>query len=145
MARGTKLCQKCGESNGPRSFKCKACQNPFEFKTDSPSLSKMRTKRNSEGVVKECNWKELVRGDRIKVIQGSGPYFPVANADPINMGYAGKFTVLFIAKDSIHAIGNKKESGHCVIYMGEPTFIEETGVQREPHKITKLKQRKIES
>lgn len=142
MGRGQKSCSKCGATTGPRSFNCPACKAPFEFKTDAPSLAKMRTKRNSEGAVRECNWKELVRGDRIKVVQGSGPYFPT-DADPVNMGYAGKFTVLWITKDAIHAVGNKKESGHCVIYMGEPVFVEETGVQREPHKIIKLKQRKV--
>ncbi len=143
MARGSKKCPNCGTATGPRSFKCSECNYAFEFK--DPSVHAIRKKLDGTKAVK-CDWRQLVRGDRIRVIQGSGPYFQPKEegSEKIQMGYAGKFTVLFITKEAIHAIGNKKESGHCVIYMGESTFNEETGIQREPHKIIKLKPRKIE-
>ena len=143
--RGNKLCPSCGTGNGPRSHYCKSCQHPFAIKSGkgTPSLAAMRAKRS--GVIKErgFDWRELRRGDRIKVVQGTGPYLPVENADPVNMGYSGDFAVLYITKDHIIATGNKKEgeSAYCAIYMGEPGD-SPYGLYREPHKIIRLKPRK---
>ncbi len=158
MARGQKTCPN-GHANGPRAKHCSTCNHEFAFKDKTApvapvvkqkkkrGVSAATLKRHHEGVRVECDWRSLVRGDRIKVMQGSGPYFPIEGGDPINMGYAGKFVVLYITKDCIHATGNSKEgdSARCVIYMGEPNFNEETGIQREPHRVIKLKQRKQEN
>ncbi len=148
MARGQKTCSKCGVATGPRAFKCPSCQTPFTFKKDveGVSLAQMRQQRTGEAQQTDFDWRTLQRGDRIKVIQGSGPYFKLEDADPINMGYAGKFTVLYLTADCIHATGNPKEGeqARCVIYMGKPG-LSKYGVYREPHKVVKLKQKKAKN
>jgi len=107
------------------------------------SLAQMRARQAKETPQPSFDWRELKRGDRIKVVQSTGPYLPRENDDPIHVGYAGKFTVLGLGKDVIHATGNKREgdSAHCVIYVG-PEMMSEYGVYRVPHKIIKLKPRK---
>lgn len=145
MPRGLKLCNKCLGNNGPRSLKCKHCSASFTFKKDVEgiSLAQMRARQAKETPQPSFDWRELKRGDRIKVVQSTGPYLPRENDDPIHVGYAGKFTVLGLGKDVIHATGNKREgdSAHCVIYVG-PEMMSEYGVYRVPHKIIKLKPRK---
>ena len=148
MGRGHKTCPQCKTQTGPRALKCKNCSHVFIFKADKDEAPKtgrvsLETKLTGIEKVTDFDWKQLVRGDRIKVVQGSGPYFPVENSDPIPMGYAGKFTVLYIMKDGIHAYGNPKEGegARCFIWMGEEG-LSKHGVYRVPHKIIKLKPRK---
>jgi hypothetical protein len=131
MSRGRKRCV-CGNIVGVRTKICGACNTPFLFK---PSFQKEQ--RN------EINWRELVRGDWIRVISGSGPYFPVEHEDDvvenINTGYYGKFKVKSLEDNGIHAypIG-KQEAGHCFIYMGKEK-VSKTGTVLKPHKIVKIK------
>lgn len=154
MGRGQKLCPN-GHPNGPRAFHCSTCNHEFAFKNKTTvpvvnigkqrrSMSVAKLKARVHGTPVECDWRTLVRGDRIKVVQGTGPYLPIDGGDPIGMGYAGKFVVLYITKDAIHATGNSKEgeNAHCVIYVGEPGF-SKYGIYREPHRVIKLKQRRV--
>lgn len=140
MGRGQKTCKNCQASTGPRAFKCPKCGQAFEFKSE-----RVLSVPSAPGVVeKAVDWKTLQRGERFKVVAGSGPYWPakkdVEGAEDINMGYHGKFTVKSVLPNGILAYGNKQEGAWatCFIYMGE-TKESESGLMRAPHKILKLK------
>lgn len=140
MGRGQKTCKKCGSTTGPRAFKCPSCGEAFEFKDKVPSIFKPE---KGESVF---DWKTLIRGDRIRVIAGSGPYYPknAAREEDIPMGYYGKFTVRYLDEDGIHAYGNAKEGeqSHCYIFMNEEASgPSKTGMMRVPHKIVKLRKK----
>jgi hypothetical protein len=130
MPKGSKQCDSCGELNGPRSFVCKSCQKPFLFK---PAF--MKPKRGEA-----LDWHELKRGDRIKVIQGTGPYHLKDDGEKINMGYSGEFNVAYLDGKGIHAYGNKDEgpASHCYIYMGKDERAQ-SGLYRTSHKIERLR------
>ena len=66
MPRGQKICNKCGTFTGPRAFVCKNCGYSFAFKAKSKEQRATR-------IIKDINWKELQKGDIIKVT--GGPYF----------------------------------------------------------------------
>ena len=66
MGKGQKTCEKCGATTGPRAYMCPKCNAPFVFK------AKSKEAKNTK-IIRDFNWKELVKGDRIRV--GGGPYF----------------------------------------------------------------------
>lgn len=129
MPKGQKCCDKCGHCTGPRAYMCPKCNNPFAFKAQS------KEKKNTK-IIKDFNWQELVKGDRIRV--SSGPYF-VKGADFIPMGYRGRFVVEGIDSNGILAWGLDKHSGFAHIYMGPDIQNKETGVWKIKHKLMKLK------
>lgn len=129
MPRGQKTCSKCGSINGPRAFSCKGCSAQFSFK------AKSREQKNTK-IIKHINWKELQKGDVIKV--SGGPYF-FHNGEQVSMGYRGKFMVEKIDDKGIRAWGIGKQSGFAHIYMGRDVQNQETGVWKVKHKIVKLK------
>jgi ribosomal protein L40E len=134
MARGQKICDKCGAATGPRAFMCKNCNTPFVFK------AKSREQKNTK-IIRDFNWRELVKGDRIRV--GGGPYF-VSKGEFIPMGYRGRFVVESIDQHGICAWGLDKHTGFCHIYMGGDIQNKETGVWKIKHKLMKLKSKEQE-
>jgi hypothetical protein len=131
MAKGQKTCEKCGTTTGPRAYMCKNCNAPFVFK------AKSKEAKNTK-VIRDVNWRELVKGDRIRV--AGGPYF-VSRGEFIPMGYRGRFVVESIDDQGIRAYGLDKFSGFCHIYMGGDVQNKETGVWKIKHKLMKLKQK----
>ena len=130
MPKGCKKCDRCGSmNNGPRSYVCKDCGEMFTFKPKSKEAKNTK-------VIRDFNWKDLVKGDRVKV--SSGPYF-VKGADFLPMGYRGRFIVEGLDKNGILAWGLDKHSGFCHIYMGPDVQNKETGVWKIKHKLMKLK------
>jgi len=128
--KGRKRCDKCGsDNNGPRSYVCKDCGAMFTFKPKSKEAKNTK-------VIRDFNWRELVKGDRIRV--ASGPYF-VKGADFIPIGYRGRFIVEGIDEQGIKAWGLDKHQGFCHIYMGPDIQNKETGVWKIKHKLMKLK------
>jgi hypothetical protein len=87
-------------------------------------------------VIRDVNWRELIRGDRIRV--AGGPYF-VKGAEFIPMGYRGRFVVESVDAQGIIAWGLDKHSGIAHIYMGGDFQNKETGVWKTKHKLMKLK------
>jgi hypothetical protein len=128
MAKGRKTCDKCGTQTGPRAYMCKNCNTPFMFK------NKSREDRNTK-IIRNINWRELQKGDKIKV--AGGPY------DFIPMGYRGKFLVERVDENGILAWGLDKNAGFCHIWMNGDIQNKETGVWKTPHKILKLKQKLV--
>mgnify|MGYP006282000175 FL=1 len=108
MAKGKKTCDNCGTQTGPRAYICKKCNTPFVFKAQS------KEKKNTK-IVRNVNWRELQKGDRIKV--NGGPYF-VSKGDFIPMGYRGRFIVESIDAHGILAWGLDRHTGFAHIYMG---------------------------
>ena len=131
MAKGQKTCEKCGTTTGPRAYMCKNCNAPFVFK------AKSKEAKNTK-IIRDFNWKELVKGDRIRV--AGGPYY-VSRGEFIPMGYRGRFVVDSIDDQGIRAYGLDKFSGFCHIYMGGDVQNKETGVWKIKHKLMKLKQK----
>lgn len=127
--KGQKICASCGSGNGPRTFNCKSCNAPFVFKAKSKEVKNTK-------IIHNVNWKELVKGDRIKVGGGS---FYVHKGEFINMGYKGRFVVEGIDDKGILAWGLDKHQGFCHIYMGGDIQNKETGVWKTAHKLVKLK------
>ena len=131
MAKGKKTCENCGAQTGPRAYICKNCNHHFVFKLKSEEAKNTK-------IIRDFNWKELVKGDRIKV--SGGPYF-ARGAEFIPMGYRGRFVVEDIDQHGIKAWGLDKHQGFCHIYMGRDIQNKETHVWKIKHKLMKLKQK----
>lgn len=129
MPKGQKCCDNCGHCTGPRAYMCPKCNTTFAFKVQS------KEKKNTK-IIKDFNWQELLKGDKIKVT--GGPYF-VSHGEFIPMGYRGRFIVESIDEHGIRAYGLDKFSGFCHIYMGPDLQNKETGVWKIKHKLLKLK------
>ena len=133
MAKGQKTCDKCGTVTGPRAYMCKNCNTPFIFK------AKSKEAKNTK-IIKNVNWRELIKGDRIRV--AGGPYF-VSKGEFIPMGYRGRFVVDGVDEHGIRAFGLDKHQGFCHIYMAGDIQNKETGVWKTAHKLIKLKQKEV--
>lgn len=131
MPRGQKTCENCGTTTGPRAIVCKNCNQQFAFK---PKTKEQKTTK----LVKDFDWRELQKGDKIKVT--GGPYF-VFSGEFIPMGYRGKFIVDSVDAQGIRAWGIDRQSGFAHIYMGKDIQNRETGVWKVKHKILKIKLR----
>lgn len=71
-----------------------------------------------------------------------GPYFPSSNGKKINMGEKGVF--IFSHVDDQGHIWAKDKTGHLrLIYMGEEHVSDLTGTVKRPHKLVKIRKKKI--
>jgi len=132
MPRGKKICPKCNKENGARTAKC-LCGHIFYVSTKLKKPKRKRKRRRK--LYEDVDWTTLERGQYIKVIIGSGPYWLLRDGERYPMSYNGKFVVDYLDKDGIHAYPiDKKNSGHCYIYMGKP-MKSSVGVHRLPHKV----------
>lgn len=129
--KGRKTCPECGTSTGPRAYVCKNCNHVFSFKVTNKEKRTLK-------IVKDFDWSELEKGDKIKV--GGGPYF-LSSGELIPMGYRGKFVVEKVDEKGILAWGLDKNAGFVHIYMGPDYQNKETGVWKVKHKILKLKKK----
>tara|TARA_Y100000401_G_C8310261_1_gene219332 strand:- start:52 stop:477 length:426 start_codon:yes stop_codon:yes gene_type:complete len=137
LKRGQKICKKCNAICAARSRICKECGAAFISK-NTPIKNEVK------------DWKSLEKGDWLKVVQGTGPYFTCTRStdegsagDKIYMGSKGKYEVVKVVRDGIMCKGlGRKNCGLEFVYMGEKNFSEYTGITKEPHRIVKLKTRK---
>lgn len=113
MPIGIKYCPKCESQMGARANKCPnpKCQHDFKKIREKKSLGISKVKA-------DFDWRTLKRGDEIKVVAGSGPYYKFSDGRTEHMGYSGVFSVIYVDKNGIHA-HSKEEGGHSYIYMGE--------------------------
>ncbi len=131
MGRGQKTCKQCGTQTGPRSYNCPECGYSF-------NVQKGITKRNRKRRGVQVNWRELQPGDFIRVLAGSGPYWPLPDGEREPMGYYGVFKVAHVHEDGLGCYpADKKNSGFCFIYMGEKKQ-SKVGTTMVPHKIRKV-------
>lgn len=144
MGRGRKICPSCGHATGPRSFTCPACSYEYNVQKGVTKLIKGKNGNSVE------DWRELEVGDCIKVISGSGPYWPLNNVkedgtDKEHFGYSGLFKIHRRNQDGLLCYPlDKKNSGACFIYMG-PKKESRLGAILRPHKIRKVDSKFIDS
>lgn len=131
MAKGQKSCPSCNTTTGPRAYVCKNCGHIFCFKPKSKEAKNTK-------IIRDFNWRDLVKGDRIRV--GGGPYY-VCKGEFIPMGYRGRFVVETLDSNGILAWGLDKHQGFCHIWMGGDVQNKETGVWKTKHRLMKLKQK----
>lgn len=129
MPRGKKTCPNCSHETGPRAHCCPSCNYVFVFKPKS------KEEKNTK-IIRDINWRELIKGDRVKV--SGGPYY-VHKGEFIPMGYRGRFVVEALDKNGILAWGLDKHQGFCHIYMGGDIQNPETKVWKTRHNLMKLK------
>ena len=130
--KGQKTCPSCGKGTGPRAFSC-SCGHTFVFK------AKSKEAKNTK-IIRDVNWRELVKGDRIKARGGS---YYVCKGEFIPMGANGKFTVCEIHDNGILAYGS--DGGYQFIYMGGDYQSPVTKVWHTKHKLTKLVPKKLQT
>ena len=126
MGKGIKTCGSCGKGCGPRTISC-SCGVRFVFK--AKSKNHVRTKGLED-------WRELKKDQRIKSVQGYGPYFVGEDGERQNMGYYGVFKVRSVQSDGILAVSDK---GFVFLYMGKTQDSKVAGV-REAHRLELVKQ-----
>ncbi len=131
MPKGKKTCPNCSTLTGPRAYVCKNCSHIFSFQLSN------KEKRTIK-VVKNVDWRELQKGDKIKV--GGGPYY-IYEGELIPMGHRGKFIVDKVDDRGIQAWGLDKNGGFAHIYMGPDFQSSDTGIHKTRHKILKLKRK----
>lgn len=130
VKRGQKLCESCNTINGVRSFECKSCGTEFKMK---------KFKRGRRKVL-VTNHLDLVKGNLIRVVGGSGPYHEDANGERTYLIDRGKYIVDHVDKNGIHAYG---DTGYGYLYMGEickSKLLD--SIIKAPCKILLLKERK---
>jgi|TARA_R100001163_G_scaffold62826_1_gene54011 hypothetical protein len=137
LSRGQKLCKHCGAVNAARSHKCNDCGKLFISK-NTPIKNEVK------------NWKELEKGQHIKIIQGTGPYYICSSdsddhntGEKIYMGCKGKYVVREVTGNGLLCYGiGKNNTGIDFVYMGNKELSQSTGIIKAPHRIVILKPRK---
>jgi hypothetical protein len=126
IKRGQKTCDSCGAINGVRAFVCKNCDTEFNMKKPR--------KRPRKTVVED--FKTLERGDTIRVVGNSGPYYTGQDGERIYLVDRGKYTVISTDNTGIQVYG---ENGYGYLYMGEicPSDLIES-ITKAPCKILKV-------
>ena len=125
--RGQKVCVHCNVVNGVRSFECKNCGQAFKMRKGPKGIRKKRVEDH----------RNLVKGQTIKVVGGSGPYYTDEYGEKQYMVERGKYTVSHTDKDGIHAYG---KTGYNYLYMGKSCPSPQLdSITRSPCKILLLK------
>jgi hypothetical protein len=133
LKRGQKLCKNCNNTSGARAHVCKHCGH--EFVANNKAVTCKVKKKKVKKFEEISNWKELKRGDRIKVIGRSGNYYLGENGDKQYLTDAGVYTVQDIDLLGLHVYGG----GYGYIYMGpEKRSDAIPNMYRSPHKIVKV-------
>ena len=129
--RGYKTCKKCGTPTGPRAFTCKNCDSPFDI---NHGVNKRQRGRNG----RDTDWKNLEKGDYIRVLSGSGPRWVTKTGETIPMGYHGLFRIKRVQPDGLLCFPAENKQGEfSFIYMG-PEKTSKIGSKLIPHKIRKV-------
>jgi len=142
LGRGHKACQTCGTATGPRAIVCKKCKTPFSFKGDTGDTVKVTTNGITTTVKKLTDWKSLTRGDFIRVLQGSGPYFLNKQGEKVYVGAKGIYSVFSINDIGINAYAYSQGvvNGYELIRMVDDSKTP-YGLVRNSHRIVRVKKR----
>ena len=132
LKRGQKLCKNCNNINGARAHVCKHCGQEFVSNNQKPTQAKKKKLKKYEEI---NNWKDLQKGDKIKVIGRSGNYYVSEDGDKQYLTDAGIYTVQ--DKDELGL--RVYDGGYGYIYMGPETRSNTIpNMYRSPHKIVKV-------
>ena len=137
VKRGQKLCKNCNGINGARSHACKHCNHEFVKKESSGRVTKTKRRKRFKKYSSIDNWQDLVIGERIKVIRGSGSYYQNEAGEKQYLTDGGIYNVISV--DSKGLVVYASDGGFGYIYMG-PEEKSDTlpNVYRSPHKIVKV-------
>jgi hypothetical protein len=137
LKRGQKLCKNCNNTNGARAHVCKNCGHEFVAKTEGAKVGKTQRRKKLKKYTTVDNWKELVKGDRIKVVRGTGTYYVNDAGDKQYLADAGIYNVISSDDKGLTVYAN--DGGFGYIYMGpeEPSSTL-PNVFRSPHKVLKV-------
>lgn len=136
LKRGQKICKACQFINAARQRVCTNCDQEFILK-GAPIKNEV------------IDWKTLDKGDYIKVVQGTGPYY-ISKKDneqynvgeKICMGDTGVYKVVDHNEDGILSFGaSPNNSGFTYLYMGKKQKSTDTGIYLEPYRIIKIKRK----
>ena len=138
-----KVCEQCQEQNGVRTLICKSCKVPFKIKSSNYNPHKARRRRKKQFIK---DWRSLSRGDIIRVIGGSGPFYDGKDGMRHYLTDRGKYTVDSIDKNGINVIGiAPRTCGQQFLYMGpllkSPAC---TTVYRDKHKLLPVAVKELE-
>jgi hypothetical protein len=129
LKRGQKRCDGCGITCGARTRVCKECGHKFVI---------VKGRGTSGKKYQIADWKQLVKGDRIRCKQGSGPYFINSAEERMYMTERGTYQVLTTSPEGIQAWG---PSGFTFLYMGkEKPSKHLPSYMVSPHRITYSKE-----
>ena len=132
VKRGQKLCKNCNGINGARSHVCKHCNTEFVSSNNKGVKTKKKKTKKFEEI---SDWKNLQKGDRIKVVGRSGSYYVGDDGDKQYLTDAGIYTVQGVDSLGLHVY----DGGYGYIYMGpEVPSTTIPNMFRSPHKIVKV-------
>ena len=131
MGKGQKVCPECNTVNGARAYQCKVCDYAFPNKHGRIRYSKRPVR----------DWRELKRGDCVRVVGGSGSYYVSPDTgERTYMSSKGKYKVHTISRDGIVAYGIGKNNTGCqFIYMGvhkQSNLVD--NMFNSPHKLVRI-------
>ena len=131
MGKGQKVCPECNAVNGARAYQCKVCDYAFPNKHGRIRYSKRPVR----------DWRELKRGDCVRVVGGSGSYYVSPDTgERTYMSSKGKYKVHTISRDGIVAYGIGKNNTGCqFIYMGvhkQSNLVD--NMYNSPHKLVRI-------
>ena len=107
LSRGKKTCSECGTVTGVRSFVCPNCEHEFKMKKGRKRPRKKEVK----------DFKTLEKGDSIRVVGGSGPYYTSPETgERMYLVDRGKYTVISTDDNGIQVYG---QNGYGYLYMGK--------------------------
>jgi hypothetical protein len=124
--RGQKICSECGHVNGVRTYNCKNCDHPFKMKKGRKTPRKKLITDHTE----------LKKGDTIRVVGGSGPYYTDKEGERHYLTDRGKYKVEGTDNQGIRCYG---PTGYCYLYMGKKcrsSLLD--NITKAPHKILLL-------
>ena len=111
-----KVCEQCQEQNGVRTLICKSCKAPFKIKSSNYNPKKARRRRKKQFIK---DWRSLSKGDVVRVIGGSGPFYDGKDGMRHYLTDRGKYTIDSIDKNGLHVLGiAPRTSGQQFLYMG---------------------------
>lgn len=126
-----KVCPKCNHKNGPRTLKCKGeCGHEFESASIRNPKAPKKPKNKVPKMV-EVDYHKLEKGEKVKVVKGSGPYRINGGDERVSFGDYGEFYFQYTLENGF--IGLKKGLTHF-IYMGPDRELE-SGTFLVAHKV----------
>ena len=126
--RGQKICKNCNTITGARAFNCMKCDAPFD----------MKGRKKKRRLV--TDYKTLKKGDRIRVVGGSGPYHLDENNEKHYLTDRGVYIVKDIEDNGVHVYGGTVNNrAYSYLYMGKETRSAVCeNIYRSPHKLLLL-------
>ena len=136
LKRGQKRCKNCRTINAARQRVCVHCNKEFVLK-NTPVKNEV------------TDWKSLQKGDLVRVINGTGPFFQLSRncgeglkGDKLFLGCRGKYIVRSVEDDGVDVLSITKNARYEYLYMGPTEFCDNSGIHRRPYRIVRINPRK---